>query len=83
MSYRNRPKVTGKLNRLRKGVKSKDLKKYGDWVKVKSRFEGKCTLCHEEFGEGLDMMYNKNRMPGAKMAHISCLLRKVEEESAN
>lgn len=69
-----------KLGRYRKGVKNKDVKKYGDWVKVKSKFEGKCTLCHEEFEAGLETMYNKNRMPGAKMAHISCLLRSLEDK---
>ena len=68
----------GKLGRHTLGFYRKDKVKYGNWTKIKSKFEGKCTLCHELYPEGMDMMYNSNRMPGCKMAHISCLLHALE-----
>lgn len=67
-----------KLGRHIIGTFKKKPVQYGNWTKVKAKFDGRCTLCHVEFSQGLDVMYNKNRMPGCKMAHVSCLLQALE-----
>jgi hypothetical protein len=69
-----------KLGRHPLGTFKKEPKQYGDYVKITAKFDGRCTLCHGPVSKDMQVCYNKNRMPGCKIAHISCVIRSLDSE---
>jgi len=71
----------GKLGRHTLGFYRKDKVDLGHgYIKIVAKFDGRCTVCKEDYSEGMKIGYNKDRMPGCKTAHVSCVLR-LDKES--